>query len=104
MTLPEYRVTGPEAYGAPGINAGNKYWINVPVGTSVDDIRRILEKEVQRRTREKVLMSGKSFTANEITFFVYTKLSDFTKKEKVAGEDIADLVYEWSRSEGLKRK
>ena len=103
-TLPEYRVTGPQAYGSPGINVGNKYWINVPLGTSEDVIRKIVEREAQSRKREKALLSGRSFAAKEITFFVYNKLSDFTKKEKVAGEDMADIIYEWNPSEGLKRK
>ena len=100
-SLPEYRVTGPEAYGAPGIKVGNKYWINVPLETSEDVIRRIVKKEIQSRKSEKVLLGDRLFTPTEITFFVYNKLSDFTKKEKIAGKDMADFVYEWSPSKGL---
>jgi len=100
-TLFEYRVTGPVAYGAPGIKLGNRYWINVPVGTSEDVIRRIVKKEIQNRKGEKMLLGCQLFPATEITFYVYNKLSELTKKEKVPGEEVADFAYEWSPSKGL---
>ncbi len=98
-----YRITDPEAYGLPGIKLGNKYWINVPLGISEDSIKIIVGEQIQNRKDEKVLIGGRSFESTELTFFIYNKLSEFTGKEKKPGEDLADFVYEWNPSEGLKR-
>ncbi len=97
----QYRVSGPESYGAPEINLGNNYWINVPIGTSEERIKIILENEVKIKKHEKVVIGNQSFNITEITFYVFNKLSTFTKKEKVARQDLPDLMFEWNPSTGL---
>ncbi len=101
---PPYRVSGPVSYGAPGINLGNNYWINVPIGTSEERIKIILENIVKIKKHEEVVIDNQSFNITEITFYVYNELSSFTKKEKVAGQDLEDLIFEWNPSKGLVKQ
>jgi hypothetical protein len=102
--LPEYRITEGEAYGAPGLKLGNKYWINLPVGTADEDVRRVVEHEVRGRRHEPVVLGGERFEATELTFFVYTRLDEWTKREKSRDDaSMADVIYEWKRDGGLRR-
>lgn len=101
---PQYRVSGPVSYGAPEHHFGNNYWINVPIGTSEERIKIILENEVKIKKHEEVVIGNRSFNITEITFYFYNELSSFTKKEKVAGQDLADLIFEWNPSTGLVKQ
>jgi hypothetical protein len=92
--LPAYTVKGPSAYGAPGVGKiGNNYWISIPGDPPEPTVRRVVQFELNKRRMEMVVyQDGSAWRPTELSFFVYTRPSDFTKQPKVPGEEAADYV------------
>ncbi|HDS08829.1 MAG TPA: hypothetical protein ENN73_01260 [Firmicutes bacterium] len=74
---------------------GNRYWINAEIGSPGPLVTKIVEFELEKRRYDKVYKDSEERPVEILIFYVYTKISVRTGKEKVAPDDIPDYKFSW---------
>lgn len=79
----------------------SSYYVWVEAGATEEMVRGVLSTVVSDKSVTTTAVDGKSDSIDRIDFQVFNRASPETGNAKDPDVDKADLVYRWSRDEGL---